>query len=216
MIRATDVPRMPGTGETAVERLDRSVDLANTRGQVYVERRGVPLRVAQAAGVRFDPDFNGRPAVLVPMREQDGSVLAVHGRYLHTVRGQDKMLTVGLSGGVVTGLAGWRAEPLIVVEGLFDALTLATCGWSSVATIGRWAAWLPDVAAGRVAWLAFDANRPGAKSFADWAERLHAADVRRLLPPPPSQDWSAALVSRGRAAVARWLVEHTGIRSAAR
>jgi DNA primase len=95
----------------------------------------------------------------------------------------------------------------ILVEGLFDALALATCGWSSTATIGRWAAWLPRVCAGHVVWLAFDNNRYGERAVREYTERLTDAETRRLIPPPPSQDWNAALQSRGRAAVARWMAQ---------
>jgi hypothetical protein len=75
--------------------------------------------------------------------------------------GQDKMFTMGAGGGVATVGAGWHGEPLILVEGIFDALSLAVCCWDCVATIGRWAPWLPEVCAGRTVWLAFDANAPG-------------------------------------------------------
>lgn len=199
---------MPVTGESPVQRFARAVPLAGTAGQTYVERRGVPLAVADAAGVRFDADFNGRPAVLVPMRNREEAIVSLHGRYLHNLRGQNKMLTVGrTSGGAVCVLGGWRVEPLILVEGLFDALSLAACGWASVATIGRWAEWLPEVSAGRAVWLAFDASKPGEADAARYAERLRDSDARRLLPPPRCKDWSTALVKRGRGNVTRWVRE---------
>ncbi|GLI36805.1 toprim domain-containing protein [Geobacter hydrogenophilus] len=132
-------------------------------------------------------------------------MVAVHGRYLHVVRGQNKMLTFGPGGGAVSVRGGWRVDPLILVEGLFDALSLATCGWGSVATIGRWAPWLPEVSAGRVVWLAFDASRSGEAEVARYAKLLCTSDIRRLLPPPLCKDWSTALVKRGRNAVTRWV-----------
>lgn len=196
---------MPGTGESPGERLAHAVPLAGTPGQAYVVRRGIPGGIANAADVRFDRDFGGRPAVLVAMRDKDDAVVAVHGRYLHVVRGQNKMLTFGPGGGAVSVLGGWRADPLILVEGLFDALSLAACGWGSVATIGRWAPWLPEVSAGRVAWLAFDAARSGEAEVSRYAGLLRASDLRRLPPPPRCKDWNTALVKRGRDAVARWV-----------
>lgn len=198
---------MPRSGETAATRLAAALPLEGTPGQAYVERRGIPLAVAHAAGVRFDPDFDGRPAVLVAMTDHHGTTLAVHGRHLHATRGQGKMLTVGHPGGMVGVGDGWRAEPLLVVEGLFDALSLATCGRSAVATIGRWAPWLPEVAAGRVVWLAFDDARPARADVLRYAERLRASEVRRMLPPPRCKDWSTALVKRGRGTVRRWIDE---------
>jgi Toprim-like len=205
MQRFDDPPRMPGTGESARDRLARSLPLSGTPGEVYVARRGVPLEVAAAAEVRFDPDFGGRPAVLVAMVDRDGALASLHGRYLHAARGENKMLTIGTGGGVVSVRGGWRAEPLIVVEGLFDALSLAACGWASVATVGRWAHWLPEVSAGRTVWLAFDTGRPGDAAAALYAGRLVGAECRRLPPPPRCKDWSTALVKRGQGTVARWV-----------
>lgn len=216
MQRFDDPPRMPGTGESPAGRLAHAVPLAGTRGQAYVERRGVSMDVADAAGVRFDADFAGRPAVLVALRDRGDALTSVHGRYLHNVRGQNKMLTVGAGGGAVSVLGGWRVEPLIIVEGLFDALSLATCGWACVATIGRWASWLPEVSAGRVVWLAFDAGRPGEVEVAHYAGRLREADVRRLPPPPRCKDWSTALVKRGGCTVTRWVRERLAANDARR
>jgi|ERR1043165_6905099 hypothetical protein len=215
MQRFTDPPRMPGTGESLEERLARAVDLTGTPGQVYVERRGVPVRVAAEAGVRFDADFGGRPAVLAPLTDQAGTPVSLHGRYLHNVRGQNKMLTIGPGGGALSVLGGWRVDPLILVEGLFDALSLAACGRYCVATVGRWAPWLPEVASGRTVWLAFDNGRPGEADAAHYAELLRRADVRRLPPPPRCKDWNTALVKRGRGAVMRWVNESLGANGAA-
>lgn len=203
---------MPGTGEGPGERLARAEPLAGTPGESYVERRGIPRNVADAAGVRFDRDFGGRPAVLVAMRDEKDTLVAVHGRYLHVVRGQNKMLTVGPGGGTVSLLGGWREDPLILVEGLFDALSLATCGWGTVATIGRWAPWLPEVSAGRVVWLGFDASRSGETEVARYTRLLCTSDLRRLPPPPRCKDWSTALVKRGRTAVTRWMHERLAAR----
>lgn len=201
----TDPLWLPFTGDDPQQRLRGAPVLAGTPGQAYVERRGIPLAVADAAGVRFDADWGGRPAVLVALQDDAGRWTSVHGRHLETLRGQDKMLTVGPGGGVIAVGAGWRAEPLIVVEGLFDALSVATCGHGAIATIGRWAPWLPRVCAQRVVWLGFDANRPGEREAQQVAQRLPQARVRRLLPPPRCKDWSTALVKRGRAEVLRWL-----------
>jgi hypothetical protein len=182
-----------------------SSPLPGTPGQSYVERRAIPVDIAHAAGVRYVPDFAGRPAVIVPLYDHHNVLTSVHARYLHTLRGQDKMLTVGPGGGAIGVLGGWRAEPLIVVEGLFDALSLAVCGYACVATIGRYVPWLPEVSAGRAVWPAFDAGRSGDAEAARLAAELSQSDVHRLPPPGHSKDWNTALVKRGPAAVARWL-----------
>lgn len=199
---------MPGSGLSPAEIYARALPLAGTPGQAYAERRRVPVGIAVAAGVRFDPDFAGRPAVLVAMRDQGGNLLAVHGRYLHATRSQDKMLTVGTGGGAVAVLGGWRAEPFILVEGLFDALSLAACGWASIASVGRTIMGLAEATAGRVVWAAFDTGRSGEAAVATHRERLPHAVVRRLPPPPGCKDWSTALVKRGPGIVAQWVRTH--------
>lgn len=203
-----DPPRMPRSGESPRELWARASALSCNAGADYVERRAVSLAVAAAAGVRFDANFGGRPAVLIAMRDADDAVIAVHGRYLHASRNQDKMLTVGAPGGVVGVLGGWRAEPLILVEGLFDALSLATCGSPCVATIGRSAPWLARVATGREAWLAFDKGRAGDLQALRYASLLGGSNVRRLPPPPRCKDWNNALRKRGAGAVGAWLRAH--------
>lgn len=196
---------MPGTGEGPRDLLARAIPLAGTAGQAYVERRGIPIAIADAAGVRFDADFGGRAAVIVALRDGDDNLTSVHGRYLSVVRGQNKMLTIGPGNGMIAAAGGWNVEPLILVEGLFDALSLATCGFACAATIGRWAQWLPQMTRNRVVWLAFDATRPGEADAARYSRLLPGADLRRLRPPPLCKDWNTALVKRGHIAVTRWL-----------
>lgn len=155
--------------------------------------------------MRYAADFAGRPAVIVALRDHNETLASVHGRYLSIVRGQDKMLTIGPGGGTVNLLGGWRADPIIVVEGLFDALSLAVCGFACTATIGRWVPWLAEVAIGRTVWLAFDAGRPGEAQFARYATHLKQSEVNRMLPPGRSKDWNTALVKGGTATIAQWV-----------
>jgi hypothetical protein len=199
-----DPPWMPGTGNTPCELLAGAVPLAGTPGQAYVERRGIPIAVANAAGVRFDADFGGRAAVIAALRDRDDNLASIPGRYLRVVRSQNKML-IGTGNGMISVLGGWRAEPLILVEGLFDALSLATCGISCAATIGRWTQWLPEVSRSRMVWLAFDASKSGEAEATRYHGLLLGADLRRLRPPPLCKDWNTALVKRGHIAVTLWL-----------
>src|SRR5687768_1024870 len=170
MRRFTDSVCMPGSGENPVARLAESSALFGTPGQRYVEKRGIPISVADDAGVRYDANWAGRPAIIVPMRDSDDALCSVHGRYLKHVGGQNKMLTIGSGGGAISVLGGWRNDPIILVEGLFDALSIAVCGYGAVATVGRWAPWLPIICARKLVWLAFDGNRPGEEDAARYRE----------------------------------------------
>lgn len=197
---------MPRTGEGAAERFISCSGLSGM-AEAYLHRRGVPLETAEAAGLRFDADFAGRPALVAPLMDQAGRLKSLHGRYLQVVRGQGKMFTFGEPGGVIQMLDGVQAQEPILVEGLFDALSVAACGWPCVATIGRWAPWLADAWSGRAVWLAFDAGRPGEAEVVRYGRLLADSRVRRMLPPPRCKDWNTALVKRGPGALARWLRE---------
>jgi hypothetical protein len=197
----------PGTQESLQETLGRLCPLKDTPAQAYLERRSIALQVADTAGTRFAHDFAGRPAVVQPLYDHQDRLVSLHARYLETGRRQNKMFTIGPGGGCVNVLGGWRAEPLIIVEGLFDALSMAVCGWASVATIGRWAPWLREAGQGRVAWLAMDAGRPGEQEVARYAAHLCHSQVRRMKPPDRDKDWNTALVKRGRATLSRWIAQ---------
>ncbi|MFC4529063.1 hypothetical protein ISN76_18650 [Dyella halodurans] len=60
-----DPPSMPHPGEPPYERLARALPLSGIPGQAYAERRRILLALAEAAWMRYDPDWNGRPAILM-------------------------------------------------------------------------------------------------------------------------------------------------------
>jgi DNA primase len=82
---------------------------------------------------------------------------------------------------------------VIMVEGLFDALSLALYGFNAIATVGRLAHWLPDACAGKTVILAFDGNKPGDAAAAFYKEFLICSKTFRLTPPRHSKDWNTAL-----------------------
>ena len=115
------------------------------------------------------------------------------------------MLTIGRSGGVFASPDGLDADPLVLVEGLFDSLSLASAGIPSVATIGRWVDWLPARIGRQKVWLAFDGNRPGDRWVRVWREALRGAQVFRIRPPGGRGDWNAAARRIGVSDLERWL-----------
>ena len=200
-----DPPLMPVTGETPQQRLARSFDLAGTPGEVYVESRGIPVAIAHDAGVRFDPDWNGRAAVIVAMRDEKHELRSLHGRYLKQAGDQNKMFTIGPGGGVLNVLDGLNSDPIIIVEGLFDSLSLALCGFSSIATVGRKAPWLSDFCRGKTVILAFDGNRPGEATADFYKQFLADANVHRLTPPAHAKDWNSCLMKKGPNVIEQWI-----------
>lgn len=207
MLRFNDPTLMPGTGETPQQRLSGALALEGTRGQSYVEKRGIPVVKAHEAGVRFDPDWNGREAVIVPMRDDQGTLCALHGRYLQQIGKQNKMFTIGHTGGIISVNGIVETNAIILVEGLFDALSIAACGYSALTTVGRWASWLPEFCSGHAVLLAFDAGRSGEATAALYRQRLQGAHIHRVLPPDRCKDWNTALLKRGRMVISRCLQE---------
>lgn len=203
--RRIDPPVMPVTGEPPQHRLDRALPIEGTPAQAYVEKRCIPIDIAHEAGVRFDADWNGRAAVIAPMYDQEHTLCSVHGRYLNKTGKEDKMFTIGPGGGILIVGGGYHTEPIILVEGLFDALSLAVCGYSSLATVGRLAPWLPEVCKEKLVLLAFDANQPGEAEVAFYKTFLTGAKIHRLAPPGHTKDWNSALMKRGALMVTNWL-----------
>ena len=105
---------VPNSARTWFSAFGPRRSLPGTPGQIYVERRGIPVRIADAAGVRYAADFAGRAAVVVPLYGRGQSLVSLHTRYLNVLRAQDKMLTIGPGGGVITVLEGWNADPAIL------------------------------------------------------------------------------------------------------
>lgn len=200
-----DPQQMPGTGESPEEILNHATPLFGTAGATYVERRGISTEMAHEVGVRFCEKFGDRPAVVVPLRDQYNRITSIHGRYLTRIRKQSKMLTIGHGNGIISVMSGWHKDPFILVEGLFDALSLAQCGWSASAHIGRSVSWLPEVCRGRTVWLAFDACKAAEADVTRYISILKDARTKRMLPPVRCQDWNTALVKRGADTITNWI-----------
>ena len=143
--------------------------------------------------------------MIVPMTGANGALCSVHGRYLQQRGDEDKMFTIGPGGGILNVADGLAGDIIIIVEGLFDVLSLSLCGYSSIATVGRIAPWLPQVCNGKAVLLAFDGNRPGDATAQFYGQYLNGAIVRRLTPPDGAKDWNTAIVKKGRSIVERWL-----------
>jgi Toprim-like len=188
--------------------------LTGTPGAAYLEGRGIPLAVAEAAGVKYSPAYFGRPAVLFPLHDRGGQSVAVNGRYLDigtpkTRTAGPKAETLFLSASVgklpKVDISALDSSPIVITEAPIDALSLALAGVPSLALCGTsWPAWLRvKVGFSRVA-LAFDADQAGDQA----AEKL-CAELENLgskcerWRPEGAKDWNEALQARGM----QWLRE---------
>lgn len=164
----------------------------------YLTGRGIAPALADAAGVRAAPRWYGRPAVLFPIRDRAGEVVAVSGRCLDGRA--PKALTGGqLSGGVFLTPGALVADPLVITEAPIDALSLAVCGVPAVALGGtRWPAWLPQAVAFRQVVIATDADQAGDAAAAKIADALRAFGARvERWRPDAGKDWNELLQAYG-------------------
>lgn len=183
-------------------RLGDFTPLQGTPGERYLSGRGLPAHFCQGAGVRFQPDFFGHPAVLFPLQNKAGELIAVQGRYTD---GFDKPTarTVGPKklGVFATPGALDPALPfLCVTEDPLDALTLALCGVPAIALGGYDGIpdWLKAHCAFQTVLVAFDADEDGDKAAGvlELVLRGVGADVQRLRS-DYGNDWNAVLMEHG-------------------
>ena len=173
--------------------------LCGTPGAEYLRRRGIPARLAEASGVRFYSAWYGRPALLFPIQNEAGELIAVSGRFIDR-RKCPKTQTAGRkSCGVFSTPGALTAEIVSVVEGEIDALSLALYGLPSVAMIGTsWASWLPQALAAKQVLIATDADAAGDDAAARLICALAAFDSpMRRLRPAGGKDWNDVLLRLG-------------------
>lgn len=191
--------------------------LQGSPGQNYLEGRGLPLEVCLAARVKFCPSWLGRPAVVFPVHDEQGTLVAAQGRYLDG-REDPKARTLGqkkqgvfLSGGFWEQVK--KGAPVIITEAPIDALSLAACGFPALALCGKSGvpSWLPLKCAFKTVVLALDADDAGEEGAAKLAPILESlgAKVRRLVPEGEKvKDWNQMLEEWGRERLDEWLCLH--------
>ena len=176
-----------------------AAEIDQTRAaRTYLERRGIPVELAAAAGVHGTPVWYGRPAVLFPLHDRAGDLVAVAGRYLD---GRPPKARTGgrVSAGVFATPGARAAERLFICEAPIDALSLAACGLPALATCGtHWPDWLPRLAAFRPVVVAFDADAAGDACAAKLSAALrgYGARVERWRP-ADAKDWNELLTRHG-------------------
>ncbi len=207
--------------QTSDRALDRRFDwrkvwcsssrLLGTPGAIYLEHRGILTQFAETCGVRFSAAWYGRPAVLFPVNNADGNLVAVSGRFVDGCR-SSKTLSAGRKSLGVFSASDLRTAPIIsIVEGPIDALSLALCGLPTTAMIGTsWAEWLPASLASKLVYIATDADEPGDEAAGLLSQALLPFDCRALrLRPHVGKDWNDVLVQQGPWALRRLLRDLT-------
>ena len=183
------------------------VPLAGTPGQAYLARRGIPLETAHESGVRWSPRYHKSPAVVFPVRDRTGALVAVQGRRISETA-RPKAVTEGRKTmGAFATLGALAADPAVIVEGPIDALSLALVGVPAVATLGsdlpEWLAWH---CSGRRVLVASDADTVGEAAAARWIAALVSAGAECARLRPDGRDWNEMLCEDGPECLA-WYVE---------
>lgn len=173
--------------------------LARTPGAEYLAGRGIPADIADRAGAKYTTDYHDAPAVVFPLRDISGNLMAAQGRRLDP-NAKPKAITAGsMKEGVFQTPGALDADILVITEAPIDALSLAACGLPAVALCGTTLRpWLARAAAFRTVWLAFDADEAGDKAVVTWTAELskYGADIKRLRP-AGGKDWNELLITHG-------------------
>jgi hypothetical protein len=214
-------PPEPGRAASAPQlapMLAACVPVGDSPGARYLARRGADAPFATAAGVRFSRDWYGRAAVVFPLADWTGRVVAANGRYID--RGSPKTRSVGDRSLGVFATPGALSGPMLVIaEGPMDALALAECGLPAVALVATTAPWwLKTMALNRRVVVALDADVAGDRGADGLLAHLarFARSVERLRPPvvrTGDKDWNEALLALGYGGLCEWL-EGVGLLSA--
>jgi hypothetical protein len=184
--------------------------LADTPGAAYLAGRGLPLALAEAAGVRWAPACYGRPAVVFPLTDPTGQLVAMTGR--HTDGREPKAHTAGPKAqGLFATPGGLATDPLVITEAPIDALALAGCGVPAVALCGTTGPrWLPQRAALRAVLLALDNDPAGDAAASKLGAALVSLGARCERLRPARKDWADDLAAVGRDMLAVQLAERLG------
>jgi hypothetical protein len=186
---------------------------AGRLGADYLWARGIPLLVALEARVRFSTDWFGRPAVLFPVQNGLGRLVAGESRYIDG-NSDPKSRSVGSKrqGVFVASPGALDADGVAIAEGPITALSLAACGMPALALCGHASAhgWLVRHLAVRHVYLARDYGEAGAEEAATRLVRdltAMGAKPHRLALPAGVGDWNDWLVTVGIAAMRNALAQ---------
>ena len=168
----------------------------------YLRSRGISPMVPRLCDVRYHQNWLGSgEAVLFPILDMQGILVAAQGRFLHPQADQPKAMTVGpVKSGVFRTPFALAQTTVTICEAPIDALSLAICGVPAVATCGAkiFPDWLPGACVGKRVVIAHDPDKGGNEG----AELLKAALVHvGIMPvrltPPPGGDWNDYLQRSG-------------------
>jgi hypothetical protein len=156
-------------------------------GAQYLRSRGLDPDLAAATGIRSTSDWYGRPAVLFPLRDRAGELVAIQGRY--TDNHSPKCRSTSGTGEAIFR-AGDPSGVVAIVEGPLDALALHSAGVPAIALIGATApGWITRSLRGSIL-LATDADERGDRAATEIRRALRVDPARIARLRPASKDFA--------------------------
>lgn len=194
-------PLDPAKERTWRKQLEAMQPMPSTRGESYLNARGIYCEIAHKAGVRYLESWFGRSAIVFPSRDLAGRLVGAQGRYVDG-RDDPKTRTAGRDGVFATDNV-WNScatvltstRTVVLTEAPLDALSLAMCGLPAVAVFGcNLPSWMHRGCAFQRVLIATDADEVGDKAAHEWITYLSSfgANCRRLRP-EGAKDWNELL-----------------------
>lgn len=148
-----------------------------TPGAAYLRGRGIDDELAYEAGVRYADRFEvaqvaggaswkrEERCILFPFHDRAGALVAVNIRFIDVPSSEQARKTVTLgkrSLGAFMPLAHLRRDPVVVVEGPIDALSMLMAGVPALALVGTAGTnWLPEACVLKNVAIALDSDERG-------------------------------------------------------
>jgi len=171
--------------------------LEGTWGARYLEGRGISCEMATATGVLFTTCWYGHLAVLFPVCDRAGRLVATNGRHVNPTVEPKAMSAGQISRGVFQTTGALAVAQPVIAEAPIDALSLATVGIPAVALCGTHAPGWLHVGFRRVA-LAFDADEAGDQAAAVLWPVLTSFGIQvERWRPSVGKDWNDVLLAGG-------------------
>jgi hypothetical protein len=187
-----------------------------TPGAAYLRDRGIDDELAYEAGIRYADRFEVRDTegkawtreercILFPFRDRAGQVVAVNIRFIDVPSSDQKRKTVTLgprNSGAFMGPIGvadpLRRDPIVVVEGPIDALSLAMAGVPALALVGTaGTGWLPEACVLKNVAIALDNDERGQLGAGRLCGLLTPVGARIARWLPETKDWNDDLRTIG-------------------
>jgi 5S rRNA maturation endonuclease (ribonuclease M5) len=192
------------------------IPMRDTPGAEYLQHRNIALETAQTSGARFAANFYGRAAVVFPIRDRAGALVAASGRYIDgrdnpktRIAGHKRdgvfMAPVSRQNGERTLQPLEKAAPAIIItEAPIDALSIASAGFPAIALCGTTGPdWLHLACGFRRVVIAFDADDAGDNAAQQLTAHLATYGARcDRLRPEGAKDWNALHCASGIEALA--------------